>query len=144
MSEPLYQHLTAVNSEDYRDRGFISRAPLLELSKTLSYLIGAMHALLAVFSFLCPFFRAGVVASFRFHMYIFYICLINHSAVSKPHLTEGAEIYARCGFPGSCKVCCAVRTPVCSGRCATCLCCSLFFCFVALFFPTIHDIVFEK
>ena len=40
--------------------------------------------------------------------YFVYICIANHSAVSKPHPTEGAEIYAGCGCPGSC-VKCAVR-----------------------------------
>ena len=49
---------------------------------------------------------------------LLYICLTNHTAVSKLHPTEGAEIFACCGFPGSCKVCCAVCTPLCAGRCA--------------------------
>ena len=37
-----------------------------------------------------------------YHGTFFYICLANHSAVSKPHPTAGDEIYAGCGIPGYC------------------------------------------
>ena len=124
---PLHQHMTSVNSDDYRKRRSIARAPLLRRSITLSCSFSPTDALLVDCSFLCIFYRAGVVTSLSFPI-CFYICLANHSAVSKPHPTEGAEKYAGCGFPGSCKVCCAVCTPLCAGRCAPCLCCSLFFC----------------
>ena len=126
------QHVASVN---YRDRRCIAWAPLPGRSETLSYLFGATCALLAVWSFL-SFFRAGVVASFRFPTFFLQLCLANHSAVSKLHPAEGAEICAGCEFPGSCEGCCAVRTPLCAGRCAPCLCCSLFFCCRDLLFPT--------
>ena len=70
---------------------------------------------------------------------LFHLCLANHSAVSKPHPTEGDEIYAGCGIPGCCEVCCAVCTPLCGGRCAACLCCLLFFCCRDLAFSNVYD-----
>ena len=73
----------------------------------------------------------------------FYICVANHSVVSKPHSTEVTEIYAGYGFPGWCKVCCAVCTPLCAGRCAPCLCCSLFFCCRDFAFSNGHGIFLE-
>ena len=45
-----------------------------------------------------------------YHGTFFYLRLANHSAVRKLHPTEGAEIYASCGIPACCKVCCAVCT----------------------------------
>ena len=75
-----------------------------------------------------------------YHGTFFYFCLANHSVVSKPLPTEGAEIYAGCGIPGCCRVCCAVCTPFCAGRCAACLCCSLFFRCRDFAFSNVHDI----
>ena len=72
-----------------------------------------------------------------------YICLANHSAVSKPHPTEGAGIYAGCRFSGCCNVCCAVCTLLCAGRCAPCLCCSLFVCCRDFAFSNGHDTFLE-
>ena len=57
--------------------------------------------------------------------YIF-LHMPNHSAVSMPHSTEGAEIYTRRGNPRCYKVCRAVCTRFCAGRCEHRLCCSLF------------------
>ena len=119
LCESLHQHLTSVNSDYYRERQCIERAPPHRRSKTLSYLFGSTDALLAVCSFLCLFYRAGVATSLSFPTF-FYIGLANHNAVRKPHPTEGAEIYAGCGFPGSCKECGAVCTPLCAGRCTPC------------------------
>ena len=63
--------------------------------------------------------------------YIF-LHMPNHSAVSKPHPTEGAEIYTGCGCgsPRCYEMCCAVCacTSLCAGRCARRLCCWFFFC----------------
>ena len=71
LCEPLHQHVTSVNSEDYRVR-CIARAPLLGRCKTLSYLFGPMDALLAVCAFLCLFYRACVVTSLSFHTFFTY------------------------------------------------------------------------
>ena len=70
----------------------------------------------------------------------FYLRLANHSAISQPHPTEGAETYAGCGVPRCCNVCCAVYTPLCGRRCAACLCCPLFFCCRDFAFSNVHDI----
>ena len=48
--------------------------------------------------------------------------------MSKPHPTEGAEIYTGCGIPRCHKAFSAVCTSLCAGRCARCLCCLLFRC----------------
>ena len=66
LCEPLHQHLTSVNSQDYRERRCIARALLLRRSKTLSYLFGPTDALLAACSVLSLFYRAGVVSSLSF------------------------------------------------------------------------------
>ena len=52
-----------------------------------------------------------------YHGTFFCICLANHSAVSKPHPTEGTEIYTGCGNPRCYKVCFAVCS-LCAGRCS--------------------------
>ena len=88
---------------------------------------------------MCIFFRADVVALFRLPTF-FYICVANHSVVSKPHSTEVTEIYAGYGFPGWCKVCCAVCTPLGAGRCAPCMCCSLFLRCRHFAFSSGHDL----
>ena len=73
--------------------------------------------------------------------YICFTYLANYSAVSKPHPTEGSEIYTGCGNPRCDKVCCAVCTPLCAGRCARRLCCWLF-CLVVLTFLSQRPRVF--
>ena len=71
--------------------------------------------------------------------FIYILCLANPSAESKPHPMEGAEVYAGCEIPGSCKVCCVVCTPLCAGRCAPCMR-SLFVCCRDFAFSKNHDI----
>ena len=61
-------------------------------------------------------------------VHLVYLFLSNHSAVSKPHPTEGAERYVICGIPGCFKVCCAMCTPLSDSSGAACLCCSLLLC----------------
>ena len=98
------------------------------------------------FALFCVFFSSKQESLVRlgYHVTLFYLSLANHSAVSKPHPTEGAEIYAGCGILGGCKMCCAVCTPLCAGRCAACLCFSLFFCCRDFAFSNIHDIFFRN
>ena len=79
------------------------------------------------------------MVSLGYHGTFFHLRLANHSAVSKPHPTEGDGLYAGCGIPGCREVYCAVCTPLCGGRCAACLCCSLFFCGRDFAFPNVHD-----
>ena len=74
-----------------------------------------------------------------YHGPFFYMCLANQSVVSKPHPTEGAEIYTGCGIPRCYKVCCTVCTPLRAGRCAHCLYCSLFFRCLDCSFPMASD-----
>ena len=76
-----------------------------------------------------------------YHGTFFYSCLANHGAVSKPHPTEGDEIFAGCRIPGCCGVCRAVCTPLCRGRCAAYLCCLQFFCCRDFVFSNVHDMV---
>ena len=85
LCEPLPQHLTSVNSEDKRERRCITRAPLLRLSRSLSYLFGPTDALFAVCSILCLFFfyRAGVVNSLSFPTFFTYALLITALGVSR-------------------------------------------------------------
>ena len=59
------QQLTSFNFEDYRDRRYIARAPLLGRSKTLSFFFVLPMPCLHFARFLCIVSRAGVVASFR-------------------------------------------------------------------------------
>ena len=129
---------------NYRDRRCIARVPLLGQSKTISYLFGPTDALFAVSSFLCLFSEQALLVRLGYHGTLFYLCLANHSAVSKRHPAEGAEIYSGCGIPGCCKVCCAVCTPLCGVVVQpTCLCCSLFFCCRDFAFSNVHDIFSE-
>ena len=85
--------------------------------------------------------------TFRLPWYCFLLirlCLTNHSAVSIPHPTESAEIYAGCGIPGCCIVCWAVYTPLCGGRCAACLHCSFFLCCRQFVSSDVHDIILRN
>ena len=116
------------HSEDYRDRRCIAQAPLLGRSKAHSSFSsptllfcsdGCSARSLLIF---CQFFQAGVANSFKVPS--FYILLANHSAVSQPHPTKGAEIYCCIhagGILAATEVCCAGCTPLCAGRCARCL-----------------------
>ena len=108
-------------------------------------LVRRMDALLAVCSFLCQFFQAFHDNSST------YICLANHSAVSKPHPTEGAETYTGCRIPRCYKVCWALCTPLGAGRCARCsvlvvvhAACAVRCSFVVLtfLFPTATYVIF--
>ena len=99
---------------------------------------GCSACSLLVFCVFCPSGRRRFV---YLNMVIFFSsCLANHSAVTKPHPTEGAAVYAGCGIPGCCEVCCAVYTPLCGGRCAAYLRCSLFFGCREFAFSNVHDI----
>ena len=103
----------------------------------LSCLFGETDALLVVCSFLVHFFRAGVVASFSLRELLTRY-VPNHSAVSKPHPTQGAEIYTGCGgilAATKCAVRCACRPVlvVVHAACAVC-CCVVVVRFV---FPTV-------
>ena len=101
-------------------------------------MFGPTDVLLAVRSFLFIFSEQASLVRLGYHGTFFYLCLANHSAVSKPNPTEGAEIYAGCGIPGCCKACCAMLTPLCGRRCAAYLCCSLFFCCRDFDFSNVH------
>ena len=81
--------------------------------------------------------------------YFVYICIANHSAVSKPHPTEGAEIYCiqAAGILAATK--CAVRCahrPVLVVVHAACLCCcwSFFFCCCLDFSFSNGHVILEK
>ena len=110
---------------------------LNNLKRFLIYLVsGPTYALLAICSFLCLFFRAGVVASSRLERDNFYLCLANHSAVGKSQPAEGSGLYATAGFLTAAKfaVRCARRSvlvvvhPTCAVRCS--------FVLVTFLFPT--------
>ena len=128
---------------NYRDRRCIALARLLGQSKTLSYLLGPTDALLAVCFFLCIFSKQASLVRLRYHDTFFYLYLTNHSAVSKPHPTECAEMYAAAGFLAAvkCAVRCARRSVVVVVRLACAVRCS--FVAVTLLFPT-SMIFFQK
>ena len=129
MCEPRHQHLTSVNSEDYRDRRCIARVPLVEQSKTLSSFLGPTDGCSA-----CSLLFFGSAFPSSYHGTSTFLYLYLDSVVSKPHPTEGAEKYTGCGIPRCYIVCCAMCTSLCAGCCARCMCCSLFFRFLSFSF----------
>ena len=83
------------------------------------------------------------------YVFLHILCLANHSAVSKPHSTEGAEIYCiqAAGILAATK--CAVRCahrPVLVVVHAACLCCcwSFFFCCCLDFSFSNGHVILEK
>ena len=115
--------LASVNSKDYRDRRCIARrlssddpnCILLSLVRLYFFLRDGCSA--GSLLFFCLFFRAGVVHFVQCS--ISYKFLANHSAVSQPHPTKGAERYCCIqagGILAATEVCCAGYT--CAGRCA--------------------------
>ena len=103
------------------------------LKRSLICLVRRM--LFLQFALFCVFFsEQASLVRLGYHGTLFFLCLANNSAVNKPHSTEGAEICSGCGISGCCKLCCSVGTPLCGGRCAACLRCSLLFCCLWLSF----------
>ena len=124
LCEPLYQHLTSITERGDASRGRLS---LDDLKRSLICLVRRM--LFLQFALFCVFFsEQASLVRLGYHGTLFFLCLANNSAVNKPHSTEGAEICSGCGISGCCKLCCSVGTPLCGGRCAACLRCSLLFC----------------
>ena len=97
--------------------------------------------LLPLYNLLLSWYPADVVGSFRLPWYIFTYALLSTAlCVNRiPRKAMTYTSYAGCGIPGCCEVCCAVCTPLCGGRCAACLCCSLFFCCRDFAFSNVHD-----
>ena len=125
------KNLALANSEDYRDKRCIAWEPLHGRSKPHSLFFGPADALLAACSFLCQFFRAGVVTSFRLH--IFKCALLTTalwvSRIRRKALKHTAVYRLReSSLPLKCAVRCTHR-PVLVVLHAACLCCWLFvFC----------------
>ena len=79
----------------------------------------------------------GTFGSYICLAHFTYICLANHSAVSKPHPTEGAEICTRCGIFRCYK---ARRSVLVVVHAACAVCCS--FVVLTFLFPTATYVIF--
>ena len=79
----------------------------------------------------------GTFGSYICLAHFTYICLANHSAVSKPHPTEGAEICTRCGIFRCYK---ARRSVLVVVHAACAVCCS--FVVLTFLFPTATFVLF--
>ena len=125
----------------------IARAPLLGRSKphSLLFLVRRMRCWQLAFC-------VSVFPSRRRYFVSvpsFYICRANHSAVSKPHPTEGADMHCCIQAAGilaatKCAVRCAHRSVLVVVH-AACLCCWLFF-FCCLDFSSFSNahVILEK